>query len=85
MCKTEIKIYMNNKLTLTLTSLWAVLAALNEAGVLDIIPLEGEAAKWFKWAVAVVVVIANYFAKPSTNKNSVPGGGIKTPPKDEIE
>lgn len=69
---------MKNKLILGATTIWAVLAALNEAGVLDVIPLSGEAARWFKWFVAVLVVYVNYRAKPV----SIAGGGDDDDPVD---
>lgn len=72
---------MKNKAIILVTSIWAVLSALNESGVLDLLPFEDEnISKWIKWIVATIVVIVNavYF-KP--NFKSIGGGGIKNPPK----
>ena len=62
-----------NIITLILTSLWAVLAGLNESGLLDVMPIENEKiAAFIKWVVAVIVVIVNavMFKIPQTGKNN---------------
>lgn len=69
---------MEKKIVLGLTGLWAILSALNESGLLDILPFENEdLAKWVKWAVATMVVVLN--AIPFTKKKSIGGGGIPKP------
>jgi len=58
-----------NKIVLLLTSLWGILAALQEAGVFDLMPFDEEINKWVKWIVAVLVVVANatsFQKKPQT-------------------
>ena len=77
---------MKTKLTLILTAIWAVLAGLNESGLIDALPIANEQIKdWVKWIVAVGVVIANtFFTDPKEAKTfikSIGGGGIKPPKK----
>ncbi len=77
---------MKTKLIITASTLWVILAALNEAGLIDAIPIENENLKdWVKWIVAVILVIANMiWVKPEVAKRiikSIGGGGIKPPKK----
>lgn len=50
---------LKDNIAIILTAVWGLLAALNEAGVFDLMPFDEEANKWVKWVVAVVVVIIN--------------------------
>lgn len=68
-----------NTLVLIVTSLWAVLSALNESGLMDLLPFDNESLnKWMKWVVAFIVVVVNaiYF-----NPKNRTGGTI--PPDDD--
>lgn len=70
---------MKTKITLLISAIWAVLVALNESDVLDLIPQGGE---WIKFAVAFLVVIGNaLFVEPKKARDminkSIGGGGIK--------
>lgn len=59
---------LKDNIALILTAVWGLLAALNEAGVFDLMPFDEETNKWVKWVVAVVVVIINArsYRKPTS-------------------
>ena len=45
------------------TGIWAILVAINESGVLDIMPIEDEKVTgWIKFTVAIFVIAANALA-----------------------
>lgn len=65
---------MKNKLVLSGTVLWAILAALNEGGIIDIIPIENEkTVNWIKFIIAFLVIVGNavYYA-PNRTQNEDP-------------
>lgn len=63
-----------NKIIAAITILWAVLSALNESGLLDVMPIDNETiAKWIKWGVAIVVVVVNAVSYRGVN------GGFPAP------
>ena len=64
---------MKTKLILALTTIWAIIAALNEAGLIDAIPIEDEQIRaWIKWITAVAVVLANMFwVKPEIVQKTI--------------
>ena len=70
---------MRTKITLILTAIWAVLVALNESDILDLLP---DGSNWIKFVVAFLVVVGNAFlVDPKTAIKSIGGGGLKPPPK----
>ena len=75
---------MRNTIVMIVNTFWVILTALNESGVLDLIPLQNEViSAWIKWIVAFVLIISNavYFntSKELTTRDSVGGGGIPKP------
>lgn len=72
---------MKTKITLILTAIWAVLVALNESDILDLIP---DGNNWVKFIIAFGVVLGNTFlADPKEAIKSIGGGGIKPPRPDK--
>lgn len=53
---------------MAVNTIWAILTALNESGVLDLLPFDDEKLSgWIKWIIAVILIIANaaYFQNKS--------------------
>lgn len=49
-----------NKIMLTITAVWALLVAINEAGLVELMPLENEKlSDWIKFGVAFLITIGN--------------------------
>jgi hypothetical protein len=75
---------MKTKLTLAITAIWAILVALNEAGVLDLLPFDDNTNGYLKFLISLFVTIGNtLFVEPEKAKQifkSIGGGGIKNPP-----
>lgn len=64
---------MKNKMIMAVNTIWVVLTALNESGILELLPFENEKISgWIKWIIAFVLIIANaaYFQK-NTSKTTV--------------
>lgn len=61
---------MKTKLTLLITALWAVLVALHEGGLLDLLPFSENINKYIKFLIPLILTIGNaIFVKPSEVKS----------------
>ena len=50
---------LKDNIAIVITAIWGLMAALQEAGVFDLMPFSEETNKWVKWVIAVVVVVIN--------------------------
>jgi len=64
---------MKTKIIIALSTLWVLLSALTEVGLIDALPIENEAIKqWVKWIIAALLVVVNmFYVKPEIAKKMI--------------